>query len=282
MRWEGRRQSGNVEDRRGKVIPVVGGGLGLLVLVGVTLLLGGDPTELLNSLGGGSSVQVQQGQPNPEADRLVQFVSVVLADTEDVWTEQFKRLGRTYEEPKLVVFSGQVQSACGSASAAVGPFYCPGDRNVYIDLSFYGQLKQRFGAPGDFAQAYVIAHEIGHHVQNLLGISDKVEASRRTNNPEEYNRLSVRLELQADFLAGVWAHHTQQTKHVLEQGDLEEALRAASAIGDDNIQRQAQGYVVPDSFTHGTSAQRVRWFRKGFQTGNVADGDTFAVPDDRL
>jgi predicted metalloprotease len=282
MLWQGRRQSENVEDRRGRVMPMIGGGLGLLVLVVVTLLLGGDPTQLLNSLTGGSSVQVQQGQPNPEADRLVQFVSVVLADTEDVWTEQFKRLGRAYEEPKLVLFSGQVQSACGFASAAVGPFYCPSDRNVYIDLSFYDQLQQRFGAPGDFAQAYVIAHEIGHHVQKQLGISDKVEASRRTKNPEEYNRLSVRLELQADFLAGVWAHHTQQTKHVLEQGDLEEALRAASAIGDDNLQKQAQGYVVPDSFTHGTSAQRVRWFRKGFQTGNVADGDTFAVPDDRL
>ena len=201
MQWEGRRQSENVEDRRGRVIPMVGGGLGVLVLVVVTLLLGGDPTQLLNSITGGSSVQVQQGQPDPEADRLVQFVSVVLADTEDVWTEQFQRLGRAYEEPKLVLFSGQVQSACGFASAAVGPFYCPSDRNVYIDLSFYDQLQQRFGAPGDFAQAYVIAHEIGHHVQQLLGISDKMAGARQTMNPEEYNRLSVRLDLQADFLA---------------------------------------------------------------------------------
>jgi predicted metalloprotease len=202
-------------------------------------------------------------------------VRVVLGDTEDVWHDQFRRLGKAYQEPHLVLFSGQIRSACGFANAAVGPFYCPADEKVYIDLSFYEELKNRFRAPGDFAQAYVIAHEIGHHVQNLLGVSDKVHAMQRRVDKAKANELSVRLELQADFYAGVWAHHAQKMRHILEPGDLEEALRAASAIGDDRVQKEARGYVVPDSFTHGTSEQRVRWFRRGFETGDLSQGDTF-------
>lgn len=282
MQWRGRRASSNVEDRRGMGgLPVIGGGLGLLVIVVLSLLTGADPRALLDLAGGGGGPAQPPGATAP-TDERAQFVSVVLADTEDVWNEQFARMGRAYEEPKLVLFSEMVRSACGNASAAVGPFYCPGDRNVYIDLSFYDQLHSRFGAPGDFAQAYVIAHEVGHHVQNLLGISGKVDAARGRVSQEEFNRLSVRLELQADFFAGVWAHHTQRAKQVLESGDLEEALNAATAIGDDNIQKQSQGYVVPDSFTHGTSAQRARWFRRGFETGDINLGDTFAVRDNEL
>lgn len=264
-------------------LPVVGGGAGLLIIIVISLLTGADPRALLQFAGdigaGGGAVQPGAVAPN---DERAEFVSVVLADTEDVWNEQFSRLRRTYEEPKLVLFSGMVQSACGNASAAIGPFYCPGDYKVYIDLSFYDELQRRFGASGDFAQAYVIAHEVGHHVQNLLGISGKVDAMRGRVSKEELNRASVRLELQADFYAGVWAHHTQKAKQVLEAGDLEEALEAASAIGDDNIQKQAQGYVVPDSFTHGTSVQRVRWFRKGFETGDTSKGDTFSLSDREL
>jgi predicted metalloprotease len=203
----------------------------------------------------------------------------LLADTEDVWHKLFKDMGRQYREPKLVLFSGQVRSACGRASSAVGPFYCPGDEKVYIDLAFYRELKERFQAPGDFAQAYVIAHEVGHHVQKLLGISDRVDAMRQRVGEVEANQLSVRMELQADFLAGVWAYHAQNMKHILEPGDIEAAIRAATAIGDDRLQKQAQGYVVPDSFTHGTSAQRVRWFRRGFETGDITQGDTFKAKD---
>lgn len=215
----------------------------------------------------------------PADDQSAQFVSVILADTEDVWHELLPQMGRQYVEPRLVLFSGGVRSACGMANAAVGPFYCPGDQKVYIDLSFYDDLAQRFGAPGDFAQAYVIAHEIGHHVQNLLGITDQVHRMQGRISKEEFNQLSVRLELQADFLAGVWAHHAERSRRILESGDIEEALRAASAIGDDRIQRQSQGYVVPDSFTHGSSEQRVRWFKKGLQTGDVRQGDTFNARD---
>lgn len=288
MRWRGRRMSTNVEDRRRMGgLPVVGGGLGLLVIIVISLLTGADPRALLEpGQGGAPSVGIEQGSGGTgishESDEPAQFVAVVLADTEDVWKEQFMRMGRAYEEPKLVLFSGSVASACGSASTAVGPFYCPADRNVYIDLSFYDELRRRFGAPGDFAQAYVIAHEVGHHVQNLLGISDKLDAARGRVSQEELNRLSVRLELQADFLAGVWAHHTERAKQVLEAGDIEEALRAASAIGDDRIQQQSRGYVVPDSFTHGTSAQRVRWFRKGLESGGIREGDTFSVREGNL
>jgi predicted metalloprotease len=278
MQWRGRRGSTNVEDRRGRGgMPIVGGGVGLLIIVVISLLTGADPTALLRDGGGGSYAGIERGTAPPEQDELAQFVSVVLADTEDVWNQQFATLGKRYQEPRLVLFSGYVQSACGQASAAVGPFYCPADGQVYIDLSFYDQLQRRFGAPGDFAQAYVIAHEVGHHVQSLLGISDQVTAKQARASREEANRLSVRLELQADFLAGVWAHHTQRAKKVLEAGDLEEALNAATAIGDDNLQRQAGRGVVPDSFTHGSSEQRLRWFKKGFETGDIRRGDTFAI-----
>jgi uncharacterized protein len=287
MDWKGRRESENVEDRR-MVTPrrAAVGGVGVLILALVTYLLGGDPQKLLNQLQMQNNPQpgdVQGGAaPDPAQEELKHFVAVVLADTEDVWREQFRKMGKVYKEPRLVLFSGQVESACGLADAAVGPFYCPGDQMVYLDLSFFDELKNRFRAPGEFAQAYVIAHEVGHHVQKLLGISDKVHARRANLSKSEYNRLSVRLELQADFLAGFWAYHAQKTKHILDPGDLEAALRAANAIGDDRLQKQARGYVVPDSFTHGTSAQRIRWFRRGFDTGDFSKGDTFRVPYEDL
>jgi predicted metalloprotease len=217
------------------------------------------------------------GTGDPVEDEQAQFVATVLADTEEVWHEQFRSMGREYTEPTLVLFQYQTPSKCGLGSAASGPFYCPGDSKVYIDLSFFDELARRFGAPGDFAQAYVIAHEIGHHVQNLLGTSDKVHAARQRLSETEYNALSVRLELQADFFAGVWAHHAERARQLLERGDVEEGLRAASAIGDDRLQKQSQGYVVPDAFTHGTSEQRVRWFRKGLESGDIRQGDTFGV-----
>jgi predicted metalloprotease len=218
-----------------------------------------------------------QGAPaNESTDELAAFVSVVLKDTEDVWDKLFKeQLGRNYQHPSLVLFDGQVSSACGRATSATGPFYCPADQKLYIDLSFYRDLSQRFGAPGDFAMAYVVAHEVGHHVQNLLGFTSQVQRQRGRIPEKDYNQLSVRLELQADFLAGVWAHHAQEMKDILEEGDLEEALRCAHAIGDDRLQKQARGYVVPDSFTHGTSEQRMRWFKKGVLTGDLSEGDTF-------
>jgi len=274
MRWQGGRQSDNVEDRRtgARRVMIAGGGLGTLVLIGLFLLLGGDPQALLE--------QPQQN-PNlpraesPQEEERRAFVATVLANTEDVWSELFTQMGRTYREPKLVLFRGEVESACGFASSAVGPFYCPADERVYIDLDFYTQLADEYGASGDFAEAYVIAHEIGHHVQKLLGISDRVRAMQARSSKVEANQLSVRLELQADFFAGVWAHHAQKLRHILEPGDIEEGLRAASAIGDDRLQKQSRGYVVPDSFTHGTSEQRVRWFRRGLETGDVARGDTF-------
>ena len=278
MRWRDQRESDNVEDRRslsGRGL-AVGGGLGGLVIVVIVLLLGGDPQVLLRQAGENTEVGTQTSSPfAPEEDELKKFVSVVLADTEDVWRDTFQQLGHAYREPKLVLFRGQVQSACGVAGTAVGPFYCPGDEKVYIDLAFYQELKTRFRAPGDFAQAYVIAHEVGHHVQKLLGISDKVSAMQARASEGAANRLSVRLELQADFLAGLWAHYAQE-KGIVEPGDLEEALRAASAIGDDRIQMRSQGYVVPDSFTHGTSEQRFHWFQKGFVTGDLRQSDTFA------
>lgn len=272
MEWKGRRQSDNVEDRRGGGGKVVGGGIGLFLIALLVMLFGGDPSALFDAAQ--STPQTQSATPGID-DEGKEFVSVVLADTEDVWNTLFKQMNRRYQEPTLVLFEQQVESACGYADAAVGPFYCPADSKVYIDLSFYVDLKNRFGAPGDFAQAYVIAHEIGHHVQNQLGISEQVHRMRKRLSEEEYNKLSVRLELQADYFAGVWAHHAQRSKNVLEQGDLEEALRAAAAIGDDRLQKQAQGYVVPESFTHGTSEQRMRWFRKGWESGRVEDGDTF-------
>jgi predicted metalloprotease len=277
MRWRGERQSTNIEDRRGlsggKV--AVGGGLGTIVILILALLFGADPRQFLEQAptNPNSGVQSSRSQ-NPEEEELKQFVGVVLAKSEDVWQDVFRQNGRQYREPTLVLFTDQVQSACGIAGAAVGPFYCPGDEKVYIDLAFYEALRRRFNAPGDFAQAYVIAHEVGHHVQNLLGISDRVDAMQRRVSEVEANRLSVRLELQADFFAGLFARYVQN-QGMLEAGDIEEALQAASAVGDDQIQRRTSGYVVPDSFTHGTSEQRLRWFRKGYESGDMRQGDTF-------
>ncbi len=270
-------ESDNVEDRRGfggRHI-AVGGGLGTIAVVVIALLMGKNPTQLLNSINGGSPTEQTAPQGAPQHDEGKVFVAKVLHTTEDVWTAQFSAMGRTYTKPKLVLFTDAVESGCGNASASTGPFYCPLDSKVYIDLGFFNELASRFQAQGDFANAYVIAHEIGHHVQNLLGISDKVHQLQEQSSEKEANALSVRLELQADFYAGVWAHHAQEMKGILQAGDIEEALRAATAIGDDKLQKQAQGYVVPDAFTHGTSEQRVRWFKKGFDTGDMKQGDTF-------
>ena len=281
MLWQGRRESENVEDVRGSGGGrrlVLGGGIGTVILVVLYLLLGGDPQALFNSQQAQlpQSAQFDNQAPRDEASK---FIAVVLADTEDAWNEIFRQMGREYEEPKLVLFTDLIQSGCGFASGATGPFYCPQDRRVYIDLGFFRQLQERLGAGGDFAEAYVIAHEVGHHVQNLLGITDRVQAARGRVSESEYNRLSIRLELQADFLAGVWARYTDRVKHVVEAGDIEEAIRAASAVGDDRLQYRSRGYVVPDSFTHGTSEQRVRWFRRGYETGDLSQGDTFNAPD---
>ena len=280
MRWRGERQSANIEDRRGlsggKI--AVGGGLGTLVIILIALLFGADPRQLLQQVPDNQPGQVQTSRPqNPQEEELKQFVAVVLGKTEDVWHDIFRQNGREYREPTLVLFTDQVRSACGLTGAAVGPFYCPGDEKVYIDLSFYEELRQRFNAPGDFAQAYVVAHEVGHHVQKLLGISERVDRLQSRASELEANELSVRLELQADFFAGVFARYVQN-QGVLEAGDIEEALRAASAVGDDQIQRRETGYVVPDSFTHGTSEQRLRWFKKGYDTGDMRQGDTFNAP----
>ncbi|HSD63143.1 MAG TPA: neutral zinc metallopeptidase [Ignavibacteriaceae bacterium] len=275
MRWKGRRESSNVEDRR-RLSPggIVGGGIGTIVIVVVVLLLGGDPTSVLQNVQSDGTTNSNYTETAEEKE-LVQFVSVVLAETENIWSEIFKEKGLTYREPKLVLFRGRVESACGVAGSSTGPFYCPGDEKLYIDLSFYDELQRRFKAPGDFAMAYVIAHEVGHHIQKLTGTMDKMDNLRSQLSEEEYNKYSVRLELQADFYAGVWAHYTQQ-ENLLESGDLEEALNAASAVGDDNIQKQSQGYIVPESFTHGTSEQRKRWFYKGYTTGDMTLGDTFS------
>lgn len=282
MLWQGRRESNNVEDRRGigGRGMAVGGGLGTMVIALVVYLLGGNPNQVLNS---GSS-QAPAQQTAPANDQTTLFVRSVLADTEDTWTQLFSNMGRSYTDPHLVLFDGSTQSACGTASQATGPFYCPGDSKVYLDVSFFNELQNRFGAEGgDFADAYVIAHEVGHHVQHLLGITDKVDAQRGRVSEKEQNALSVRLELQADFFAGVWAHYEAQRKasddthSVIQEGDIEKALNAASTIGDDRLQKETQGYVVPDAFTHGTSEQRVRWFRKGFDTGDINQGDTFSA-----
>jgi len=277
MLWQGQRESENVEDARGSGGGrlVMGGGIGTVVLVVLYLLLGGDPQALFNAQ---QQAQVSQpAQVNSQAPRddASKFVAVVLADTEDGWNDVFRQMGRQYEEPRLVLFTDLIQSGCGFARGATGPFYCPQDRQVYIDLGFFRELQERLGAGGDFAEAYVIAHEVGHHVQKLLGITDRVDAARRRASEAESNRLSVRLELQADFLAGVWARYADRVKHVVEAGDIEEAIRAANAVGDDRLQARSRGYVVPDSFTHGTSEQRVRWFRRGYETGDLSQGDTF-------
>jgi predicted metalloprotease len=271
MRWEGRRQSQNVEDRRsvGRQM-VVGGGLLTLLFMIVMMFLGVDPMQVAQMAPDlAAPPPAQQAPAKPANDKMTQFIKTVLADNEDVWSAIFpKAFGRRYQPPTLVLFSGQVKSACGFASAAAGPFYCPLDRKVYIDLVFYDELKRRFNAPGDFAQAYVIAHEIGHHVQNQLGISEKVQSMRPRLSERDYNRLSVRMELQADFLAGVWAHHMARYAGILDEEDIREAVNAAAQIGDDMIQKRAQGYIVPDAFTHGSSDQRVRWFLYGLKTGN--------------
>ena len=281
MRWRDGRRSGNIEDRRGVRLSgkAKGGGIGLLVLVLVGLFFGIDPALILQ-LGGNMttpSVQESSYTPSEAENELADFVSVVLADTEDTWGALFSQAGGRYEEPTLVLFTGAVESACGFAQAAMGPFYCPGDRKVYIDLSFYHDLKTKMGAPGDFAQAYVVAHEVGHHVQNLLGLSGKVHSMRQRLSQADYNKLSVRLELQADCFAGLWANHADRTRHILERGDVEEALNAASMIGDDRLQQQSRGYVTPDSFTHGTSEQRVHWFKTGLQAGSIQACDTFSA-----
>ena len=275
MLWKGRKGSANVEDRRG--LPVkgaVGGGIGTLLLAVVIYFLGGDPTQLINTVQVNTQAPAASQKRAAAEDEMGQFVSVVLAETENVWSDLFRKNNMTYRHPKLVLYSGSVRSACGYSSAATGPFYCPGDQKVYIDLSFFEELQRKFQAPGDFAMAYVIAHEVGHHVQTLLGISDQLMAMRSKVSEREFNQYLVRFELQADYLAGVWAHHVKRMQ-LLEPGDLEEALNAASAIGDDRIQKRAQGYVVPDSFTHGTSEQRKRWFNKGFTAGDLSAGNTF-------
>ena len=277
MLWQGRRESENVEDARGSGGGrlVMGGGIGTVILVVLYLALGGDPQALFDAQQQAQVSQPAQVDSQAPRDEASKFVAVVLADTEDAWKDAFRQMGREYQEPRLLLFTDVIQSGCGFASGATGPFYCPQDRRVYIDLGFFRQLQERLGAGGDFAEAYVIAHEVGHHVQNLLGITDRVQAARGRVSQSEYNQLSVRLELQADFLAGVWARYTDRVKHVVEAGDIEEAMRAASAVGDDRLQSRSRGYVVPDSFTHGTSEQRVRWFRRGYETGDIRQGDTF-------
>lgn len=282
MRWQSGRRSSNVEDRRGRRIPggVKGGGIGILLLALVGMYFGIDPSLILNV---GDAVQSnrpasQSSEPyqaTPEEQEQAEFISVVLADTEDVWTQVFRENGKTYQVPNLVLFSGAVQSACGFAQAAMGPFYCPGDRKVYIDLSFYKELQDKLHSPGDFARAYVVAHEIGHHVQKLLGISDQVDRARQQLSNKEFNKVSVRLELQADCFSGVWANRADRMRGILEPGDIEEAMNAASNIGDDRLQKQSRGYVTPDSFTHGSSAQRVRWFNQGYKTGDINSCNTF-------
>ena len=282
MKWQGRRGSQNVVDRtggggRGRRV-IGGGGLGTIVLVIFLYFMGVSPSEILGLL----SSESQPSRPaatqpaDPQTQERKDFVSVVLADTEDVWHEIFQQHGKSYLEPKLVLFDGEVSSACGFAGAASGPFYCPGDQNLYLDLTFFDQLARELNAPGDFAQAYVIGHEVGHHVQNQLGVLNEVSRRKRSLSEAEANALQVRVELQADYYAGVWAHNAQKRFQILEPGDIQEALQAASSIGDDTLQKQARGYVVPDSFTHGTSEQRVRWFKKGFERGDLEGGDTFA------
>lgn len=277
MRWEFGRRSDNVEDRRGRNVSpgLVGGGLGGLILTLIAVFLGVDPAvieQVAPRDDGYSNPTQTTSQPK---DEMGQFVSVVLADTEDTWNPLFRQMGRNYREPKLVLFENAVQSACGYTSSAVGPFYCPPDQKVYLDLSFFRDLKNKLGAPGDFAQAYVIAHEVGHHVQNLMGISTRVRNLQNRVGQVQANQLSVRLELQADCFAGIWAHHAQRQRQIIEQGDVQEAIDAAASIGDDRLQRRSKGYVVPESFTHGSSAQRVKWFKTGIQTGSIDACNTF-------
>jgi len=276
MEWKGRRASTNVEDRRGMSAKgVIGGGIGTIVILLLYMLLGGNPADIVNQsqLNTGTTSTYQE---TPEEKEMAAFAAVVLAETEDTWTQLFRQQGLTYQYPTLVLFSGSVQSACGVAGSSTGPFYCSGDQKVYLDLSFFRDMEKQLQASGDFAQAYVIAHEVGHHVQNQLGVLEQVNAMRSRVSQTQFNDLSVRLELQADYYAGVWAHYANRMQ-LLEPGDLEEAMNAANAVGDDRIQKRSQGYVVPDSFTHGTSEQRQRWFYKGYQSGSITGGDTFSV-----
>ena len=281
MRWERGRRSDNIEDRRGMRVGgkgLAGGGIGAIVLALVAMYFGVDPSVVLNQAGGLTGAPQEASAPapsSPEEERQKDFMSAVLADTEEVWGGLFAASGQTYRQPKLVLFSGAVESACGHASAAIGPFYCPGDQKLYLDMSFFNDLARRHDAPGDFAQAYVVAHEVGHHIQTLLGVSEKVHAARQRAGEAESNALQVRMELQADCFAGVWAHHAQAQRQVLEPGDTEEALAAAAGVGDDRLQQQARGYVVPESFTHGSSDQRMRWFQRGMTTGDPGQCDTF-------
>jgi len=282
MKWRGRSQSGNIEDRRGfgGRGMVAGGTIGTLALVVIVWLLGGDPSKIMNSLQStGQETAVVDSAVIKSESEHAQFASVVLKDTEDIWHELFRNNGWSYQEPKLVLFSGSVESACGFSESVTGPFYCPGDEKIYIDLSFMEELQQKLGAAGDFAKAYIIAHEVGHHIQKQLGITEKLSSLQGQVSESEFKRNSVKLELQADFLAGVWAHYAEKTKNILESGDLEEAMNAAAAVGDDRIQLKSQGYVVPDAFTHGTSQQRRKWFLKGYETGDINEGDTFSASD---
>lgn len=277
MLWQGRRESENVEDRRGSGggRMVIGGGIGTIVIAIVYLLLGGNPSDLMKQAAQPPPSQAAGAPKSAEEEKLASFSKVILADTEDVWSEIFKENGKTYTFPRLVLFTEQTESGCGFSSAATGPFYCPSDQKLYIDLGFFDELNTRFHAPGEFAMAYVIAHEVGHHVQKLLGTFEETEKQRAQLSEKEYNRLSVKMELQADFFAGVWANRNQKMKQFMENGDLESALAAANAIGDDRLQKEGQGYVVPDAFTHGTSEQRMYWFKKGFETGDIKQGNTF-------
>lgn len=283
MRLDNERESDNIEDRRGMSTGgrgLVGGGIGTIVLALVAMYFGVDPSIVLNQAGnlGGTSATADspaQVRTSPQEEQTKQMLSKILANTEDTWGKLFSESGKQYENPKLVLFSDQVQSACGSASAAMGPFYCPGDHKLYLDMSFFHDLSTRFGAPGDFAQAYVVAHEVGHHVQNLLGIADKVHSAQQRTSEAEKNQLQVRMELQADCYAGIWAYRADQERHILETGDVEEALAAASGVGDDRLQQQSQGVVVPESFTHGSSKQRMTWFQRGAKSGDPRQCDTF-------
>ena len=285
MKWEGRRQSTNVEDRRGMSPAgrtILGGGFGLLLILALALFTGADPLQLMSELAvEPGAVQTQQSAPAPDDD-IRKFVGTVLADTEDVWEESFARSGRRYVPPRLVLYSGMTRVPGGMAQGASGPFYLPADQTVYLDFSFFDQMRRQFGMRGDFAAAYVIAHEVGHHVQQQLGVTDKVHRLAGRVPQEEFNRMSVRLELQADFLAGVWAHYAQQRWDILEEGDIDEAINAAEVVGDDRLQQSTRGYVVPDSFTHGTAEQRRRWFLKGFRSGRLSEGDTFSIPYNQL
>lgn len=284
MKLDGRRTSDNVDDRRGKgAAGKVSLGIGGTIIVGLIVwLMGGNPLDVVTQQVAENVGTEKNYTPTPEEEEAATFAKTILAGTEDVWTEVFSQNGMRYTPPKMVLFSGTTQSGCGSASSSTGPFYCSADQTLYIDLSFFNEMKNRLGAGGDFAYAYVIAHEVGHHVQYLLGTLDKVHQQQQRLGERESNQLNVRLELQADFYAGVWAYHENQSFSSIEDGDIEEGLNAASQIGDDRLQMQAQGYTVPDSFNHGTSAQRARWLKKGLQTGNIADGDTFSVPYSQL